>query len=390
MRVRQLLVYALLGLLWLALLAIPAGAQHSAQAPRDLSLPTAQPSGNPINDRVWFRFFPAAPAFQRPTPAVILLHSLNDQTNGLQYQFAHYLVGQGLASAVMVLPYHMQRLPPGDNSFRHFLPRDTDTAVQALSQSASDVSTVTSWLERQPEVDARRIGVIGISLGAIVAHLAMGQDDRLTAGVAILGAGNLAHIYHNSLLYRFFHSRLPRLTARERERLLRVDPITYAERNRPRHVLMIQAARDFILPPRDAVALWQALGRPPIRWLDTNHYAPLLAAGCIERASAAYLRAVWSQEPAPERRVPGIYAPTLKLGLLMGLDSNLTFGLQWQALTFAARSDHMSLLHADIGLSGRGPFVGLAVTLTSFLDLGLAHRLNGRTLRPYLSLHLVF
>ncbi len=50
----------------------------------------------------------------------------------------------------------------------------------------------------------------------------------------------------------------------------------------------------------------------------------------------------------------------------------------------------MSLLHADIGLSGRGPFVGLAVTLTSFLDLGLAHRLNGRTLRPYLSLHLVF
>src|SRR5581483_2433381 len=162
-------------------------------------------------------------------------------------------------------------------------------------------------------------------------------------------AGNLAHIYHNSLLYRFFHSRLPRLTARERERLLRVDPITYAERNRPRHVLMIQAARDFILPPRDAVALWQALGRPPIRWLDTNHYAPLLAAGCIERASAAYLRAVWSQEPAPERRVPGIYAPTLKLGLLMGLDSNLTFGLQWQALTFAARSDHMSLLHADIG-----------------------------------------
>jgi hypothetical protein len=50
----------------------------------------------------------------------------------------------------------------------------------------------------------------------------------------------------------------------------------------------------------------------------------------------------------------------------------------------------MSLLHADLGWSGRGPFIGLAATLTTFIDLGLGHRFTGGSVRPYLSVHVVF
>ena len=54
---------------------------------------------------------------------------------------------------------------------------------------------------------------------------------------------------------------------------------------------MIQAARDLIVPPADAVKLWNALGEPPIRWLDTNHFGPIFASGVIMQWSAAYLKA---------------------------------------------------------------------------------------------------
>ena len=81
---------------------------------------------------------------------------------------------------------------------------------------------------------------------------------------------------------------------------------------------------------------------------------------------------------------------TLKLGILTGLGTHLAPALQWQAYSFITRANHMSLLHLDLGWSGRGPFAGLAATLNGFVDLGLGHRLNGRGVQPYLSLHVVF
>jgi dienelactone hydrolase len=306
-------------------------------------------------------------------------------------RFARFLAARGIGGAIMTLPYHMQRLPPGDTPQRHFLNADVDPVVQALSQSASDVSTVAAWLGRQPGVDPQRIGAIGVSLGAIVIHLAMGRDSCLDAGVAILGGGDLAGLRRDSLVFRIRGSSFTdRLDEDEAARLARVDPITWAGNNRPRKVLMIQAARDLVMPPRHALALWEALGRPPIRWVDTNHFAMGLAAAALMRVSAAYLHSVWDTSPSEPARIPAINAPTLKLGLVSGLDAALTPAIQWQAHSFMARSDHMSLLHADLGWSGRGLFLGVAATLTPFLDLGLARRFDGRGIRRYLSFHVVF
>ena len=50
----------------------------------------------------------------------------------------------------------------------------------------------------------------------------------------------------------------------------------------------------------------------------------------------------------------------------------------------------MALLHADLGWSSRGPFVGLAATLNAFVDVGVGHRLGGKAIKPYVSLHVVF
>src|SRR5690606_35915138 len=51
------------------------------------------------------------------------------------------------------------------------------------------------------------------------------------------------------------------------------DPLTYAGRLRGRRVLMIAGNVDEVVPPRAARRLWEAAGRPPIRWYDCGHYS---------------------------------------------------------------------------------------------------------------------
>ena len=153
---------------------------------------------------------------------------------------------------------------------------------------------------------------------------------------------------------------------------------------------MIQAARDLLVPPRNAEELWDALAGPPSNGSSTNHYALSLVPELLMQASATYLHSVWDNPSGDPDDPPPVHSFTLKLGLLIGLESYVTPAIQWQAYSFAARRDHMSLLHADLGWSGRGPFLGLAATLNPFFDMGIARRLTGGVIRPYASLHIVF
>ncbi len=362
-----------------------------APAPRVVVLPSAAPSGHPSVDMISVVYFPAAPT-SRPTPAVVALPpSGSSARDPIMRRLAAHLAAEGIACAVMDLPYHGSRRRRGVAPAAPYLEGSVAASVQALGQAASDVRAVTSWLAVQPGVDPHRLGVVGISLGAIVAHLAMGEDARLTAGVAVLGGGDLPDLSRTSALVRL----LRRLYSQPLDPatlggLAVVDPLTYAGRNRPRRVLMIEAARDLLVPPRDATELWEALGRPPIQWLDVNHFALGLTPDPAFRATSAYLWSVWNGHPAVTGDgLPQAGAPTLKVGLLAQWGRPVTPSLQWQFYTFAWRRDHVSLIHADLGLTGRGPFLGLGATLTPFVDLGVSPRFDGHGLRPYLAFHVV-
>jgi dienelactone hydrolase len=365
----------------------------SPPAPSDVTLPSALPSGNPTVDLIRLRFYPAENAGGK-APAVVLLHTLGEKRPGVMRRFARYLAAHGIGAAFMELPYHYHRLPKGERPGRRFTSSNVSAAVQAFRQSESDAETVAAWLQRQPSVDPGKIGVVGISLGAILAHLAMGKSDVFTAGVTFLGGGDLPRLWKRSFITQFTGADA-RLTPQEKALLRSVDPLSYAGQNRPRHAFMVQAARDVIVPPGEANELWTALGYPPIEWMDANHFALGLAAGQAMRATVAYLRYAWSGQDPDEAfdvgREGRIVPPTIKLGVLAGLDSYLTPAIQWQAITFQKRRDHLSLFHFDLGLSGRGPFAALGLTVNSFLDAGIARRFGGGSgFRPYASLHIVF
>ena len=385
-------------LLFLALCLACSGhgaAASPAPPPVTVLLPSKLPSGFAVNDQIHVTFYPAQNAASPRAPALVLLHPIGETEGGLLARFmdklAAQMAAQGMGCALMSLPYHLGRTVGRTDSASHFIgPRVADV-VQAFGQSASDVSTVADWLQTRPDTDPQRLGVMGISLGAVIAHLAMGQDPRLNAGVAVEGGGDLPSLYEGSAEVALYGHVLPELlTPEARARLSLVDPAHYAQLNQPRHVLMIEAARDLYVPPRNAEYLWNALGHPHIVWTDTNHFSFLLAGRSLSRTSAAYLQRVWAgraDDPAP---LPHYFVPPIKAGWLLELNGNSAPMIALQAYSLASYHNHLSALHLDIGESGRGPYVGLATSLTPYIDAGMEHRFFGTSVQPYVSLHLVF
>lgn len=353
-------------------------------------MPSAAPSGNTIVDHIWLRYYPADSA--AAAPAVVLIPPVgSDERDVTMRRYARFLARRGIACAILCLPYHGQRRISATLPSFYFAGSSIATTVQAFRQSASDVSTVTTWLAAQRGIDPLRLGVVGVSLGAIIAHLAMGQDPRLRAGVAVEGGGDLADMNRHSLVARYWRLHgAPLPTQMALQPLRSVDPLTYAGNNRPRRVLMIEAARDLLVPPRDAQSLWLALGQPPIQWLDTGHFAIGLNPASVFRATEAYLEGVWNGLPDSQIRVPRVWEPTLKVGLIDESGVGLSPAIQWQFWTLLPRPDHLSLLSLNLGLTDRGLFTGLALTVTPFVDVGLSPRWDGRPPRPYLSLHVVY
>ena len=288
--------------------------------PREVQLASQAPSGNATEDTIYLKWYPAKNAARLPAPAVILLHPLGRQDQSPMHEYARYLSQRGIAAAVVTLPYHGKRLPKGDETYRHFIGGDPKLVEAAARQSELDVRTVTDWMVAQPNVDAKRLGGIGISLGALALHVAMGQDARLVAGVAALGGGDLARIQRGGSL-----------SAEDLARLEKLDPMAYAANNLPRHVLMIQAARDNVVPPQSAELLWNALGKPPIQWLDTNHFSPInFGKSSILRASIVYSKRGLGQHRKRPRKSRAFMRRLSNSDLLSGLDSHVTPAIQWQ------------------------------------------------------------
>lgn len=362
--------------------------------PEVVELPSSVTTGDPAVDTIHMEWYaPQHLAIGAKAPAIIALHSLGGDIN-VPRGFARYFAQRGIGAAVMELPYHFHRAIPGVSPASRFVSRDSAVVALSWQQSYADVSSVLTWLEARPDVDPNRLGATGISLGAITIHGAMGQDPRIKAAVTFVGGGDFPYIYKNSTLLDPFGGKR-KVTPEDEAVLKPVDPITFASVNRPRRVLMIQGARDLVIPPYASKELWNALGRPPIRWVDCGHFGFNLALPQAHRAAISFLQSAWTDaeqngDDASRLRAPKIYAPTVKAGLLSGLDSNLTPAITVQVASLGTRPDHLAWVHADVGLTGRGPYVGIAATITSFIDVGYGRRLGGNKFRPYVGTQIAF
>jgi hypothetical protein len=190
-----------------------------------------------------------------------------------------------------------------------------------------------NWLTEQPEIDGKRLGIVGISLGAIIADLALAVDDRFSAGVSIVGGGDVAAVYWRSPILwarRVEAGRRGFTYARLQQLFAPIEPTAYAGRVPPEHVLMINARHDFVMPRECVMKLWEAFGRPQLLWVDSGHRGAFVALRQISRAAADFLTArlgAGAHSGAPLELCDPRLPVRLRLGLFASKESGIRPGL---------------------------------------------------------------
>jgi len=314
-------------------------------------------------------------------PAIIMLHSYSTRRAGNEQRLCARLADQGIACLLPFLPYHYTRTPPGHMSGELMISGDVERTIQAVRQAMVDVRSAVDWLQERPEVDPNRIGIVGISLGGILVHLAMGVERCFSTGVSVLGGGKVAELMWSSPIVARVRRALdrqgiglPELT----ERLRVIEPLTYADLNRPRRVLMIAGRYDLVVPQEAVIAAWHALGEPQMIWLNTGHYGGALISSQLSEVVSAYLLNQFGERRGP---LPPLYDYTLKVGLLV----DERFGLQGTLNLTVAHLGRRGFV--DLALTTDGPLIGVSHQVSQLAELGVGVRLGkGRAqARPYLA-----
>lgn len=247
----------------------------------EVTFPSPRPSGHAENDVVWCRFYPPRIEPGERAPAALVLHHMGGDF-GAEAALADYLAKCGIAALEVEFPYYGPRRPSEKDVPKRLFEGEPEAVVAATRQAVADVRRAADWLLARPEIDPARIGCVGISLGGILGSLVAGADPRFTRNVLVIAGGDLATI----LLHESRETRRARRLFAERgwgraevEALVRpIEPLRFIGRARaaaenggaPR-ILMLNAARDEVIPRPATEALREAAGRPEIVWYETGH-----------------------------------------------------------------------------------------------------------------------
>src|SRR5258708_1006178 len=216
------------------------------------------------------------PKGKGPFPGVIVLDiTAGDQS--LSRMIATHLATQNIAALFVQMTYSGPRRPAG--STVRMITTNYVQSMENVRQTVLDIRQATAWLESRPEIDAKRLGVLGTSLGSFMGTLAAEMEPKLNRVAILLGGGGVVDAYYNDPRadkYRKTWELLGGSKELLKKMIAPADPLTCAANLRDRKVLMIAGKRDEIVFPKMAEALWQASGKQKIVWYDCTHYGAAL------------------------------------------------------------------------------------------------------------------
>jgi fermentation-respiration switch protein FrsA (DUF1100 family) len=240
--------------------------------------PSPITTADAVNNVVHAEFFDPT-SYPGRRPAVIVLHILGSDFPLSRYLAAR-LADRGVAALFLKLPYYGERRPmdgPGPVP-RRFLSVDIERTTTSMRQGVCDVRRGLAWLASRPDVEPSRLGAVGISLGGIVASIAVAVDPSAREGVFLLAGGDLSRILWGMPETAKFRQswEASGKTIKDLKALTDpFDPLRYAHRLARKRLLMIAGKVDEVVPPASTLALWEAAGRPPIHWYDCGHYSAI-------------------------------------------------------------------------------------------------------------------
>jgi dienelactone hydrolase len=220
-------------------------------------------------------------------PLAILVHGWGDRSVLPCKLLAKDLAKNGVASFILYLVFHPRRM---SHVVRERLPNLTpEEWFEGYQTSVIDIRQIIDWAGENKDINKNSIAVIGISLGGIISAISMGVDERIGAGIILVAGGNYegrawlrkTQPEHSESEYSQYQKRytkylhevaqkgVDKVTPFKKSYL--TDPMTFATYLRERPLLMLNALWDERIPKQSTKDLWEAYGKPEIKWYPATH-----------------------------------------------------------------------------------------------------------------------
>lgn len=242
-----------------------------------LRFPSAAKSPWPANDTVWAHLTVPDSAKGRPAAAVLVLPVMAAPNVWIETRFVERFVADGFVTMWIEMPTQFHRRPhPSMPSGQVFLARTTGQLARNFRQSVSDARRAFGVLASRPEVDAGRVALFGISLGAIVGSVTWSVDPRPAAGVFLMGGADFPGIALNGSLSGPFARKMGLKAEDLRAAWTGLDPLDYKSANAGKKALLINVNSDTVIPRDNALRLKEAFPDSRQVWLPLGHYSAIV------------------------------------------------------------------------------------------------------------------
>lgn len=202
-----------------------------------------------------------------PIPGVVLLHgsaSHKNEVGNLYQRLAEKLAGVGIASI------RIDFAGTGDSP--------VDYTYYTLKSAVRDAMLALQYINNQPEVDAKRLGVVGFSQGGLIAQLLVAQQPDIKSfvawsSVASDGVGPFADMFESLYMKAKAEGQVEQQYAWRTPLMISIDWFEQVKGNKSLSdmqyfkgsVLAIAGSNDSVVPPSAATRLITATGSEEAR-----------------------------------------------------------------------------------------------------------------------------
>lgn len=136
-------------------------------------------------------------------------------------------------------------------------------------QTVIDIRRGVDLILSQPEVDAKRIGYVGHSFGALLGGILSGVEKRIRAYVLMAGTGSFTDV----AVLNMPDLKGDRLEG-YRQTMEPIDPIHYVGHAAPSALFFQVGLQDAFFPKKNFLDYYEAGSEPKsIKWYEANHYS---------------------------------------------------------------------------------------------------------------------
>jgi uncharacterized protein len=210
------------------------------------------------NVRISGWFFRALDSGSNPAPAIVLCHGIG---TGRRECLPIALRFSGAGYNVLCFDFRAHGMSDGQFS-------------SVGLHETNDVIGAVQYLKQRPEVDPKRIGVVGFSMGAVATIQAAAQCTDIAAVVADSAYASFLEAvrYSFRVVVRLPHFPIAPIAMHWAKWIVHVDPshlrpVDVIGRIAPRPILLMHGTLDEIVPLHHAYSLFQAAEEPKELWI---------------------------------------------------------------------------------------------------------------------------